>query len=81
MQRVEILPRFRNKYLRIIVNAPWYVTNDILRHDLNVRNEIKRFCQRYADRMEKHRDQSHESQNNAPIKKKIISRSMYLIVL
>jgi len=25
----------KNKFLRIIVNAPWYVTNDTL-HDLNV---------------------------------------------
>jgi len=33
---VEIIQRFQNKYLRIIVNAPWYVTNDTLHHDLNV---------------------------------------------
>jgi len=38
---IEIIQRFQNKYLRIIVNAPWYVT---LHHDLNVpcvRDEIK----------------------------------------
>jgi len=54
---IEILQRFQNKYLRIIVNALWYVTNDILYHDFNVpyvRDEIKRFSQRYADRMGKH---------------------------
>jgi len=39
---IEIIQRFRNKYLGIIVNAPWYVTNDTLYHDLNVRDEIKR---------------------------------------
>jgi len=41
---VEIIQRFQNKYLRIIVNAPWYVTNDTLQH-LNVpyaRDEIKK---------------------------------------
>jgi len=45
------------KYLGIIVNAPWYITNDTPRHDLNVayvRDEIKRLSQRYTDRMEEH---------------------------
>jgi len=40
-----------------IVNAPWYVTNDTLHHDLNVpyvRDEIKKLGQRYAVRLEKH---------------------------
>jgi len=53
---VEIIQRFQNKYLRIIVNAPWYV-NNTLHHDLNVpyaRDEIKKLSQRYADRLEKH---------------------------
>jgi len=52
---VEILQRFQNKYLRIIVN----VINDTLHHDLNVsylRDEIKRPSQRYIDRMEEHPD-------------------------
>jgi len=55
---MEIVQRFRNEYLRIIVNAPWYVTNDTLHdHDLNAHHasdEIKRLSQRYADRMEEH---------------------------
>jgi len=48
---VEILQRFQNKYLRIIVNAPWYV-NDTLHHDLDVphvRDEIRGLSQRYTD--------------------------------
>jgi len=53
---IEIIQRFQNKYLRIIVNASFgYVTNDTLHHDLNVpyvRDEIKKFNQRYADRLE-----------------------------
>jgi len=52
---IEVIQRFQNKYLRIIVNAPWYVTNDTLDHDLNVRyvrDEIKNLCQRY--RLEEH---------------------------
>jgi len=54
---IEIIQRFQNKYLRIIVNAPWYVTNDTLYYDLNVsyvRDEIKKLSQRYADRLEEH---------------------------
>jgi len=54
---IEIIQRFQNKYLRIIVNAAWYVTNDTLHHDLNVpyvEDEIKKFSQRYADRLEEH---------------------------
>jgi len=52
---IEILQRFQNKYLRIIINASWYVTNDTLHHDVNmpyVRDEIRRFSQRYADRLD-----------------------------
>jgi len=51
---IKIIQRFQNKYLRIIVNAPWYV-NDTLHHDLNVsyvKDEIKKLSQRYADRLE-----------------------------
>jgi len=33
---IEILQRFQNKVLRIIVDASWYATNDILHQDLNV---------------------------------------------
>jgi len=54
---IKIIERFQNKYLRIIVNAPWYVTNDTLHHDLNVphvKDEIKKLRQRYADRLEEH---------------------------
>jgi len=54
---IEIIQRFQNKYLRIIVNASWYITNDTLHHDLNVsyvRDEIKKFSQRYADGLEEH---------------------------
>jgi len=32
---IEILQRFQNIIHRIIVDAPWYVTNDTLHHDLN----------------------------------------------
>jgi len=56
---MEILQRFQNGYLRIIVNAPWYVINlhHDLYHDLNlpyVRDEIIRLNQRYANKVEEH---------------------------
>jgi len=28
ISNMEMIQRFQNKYLGIIVNAPWYVTND-----------------------------------------------------
>jgi len=52
---MEIIQRFQNKYLRIIFNASWYVTNTL--YDLNVpyvRDEIKKPSQRYADRLVEH---------------------------
>jgi len=53
--KIEIIQRFQNKYLRIIVNARWYVTNDTLHLNVPyVRNEIKKLNQRYADRLEEH---------------------------
>jgi len=54
---MEIIQRFQNKYLTIIVNAPWYVTNGTLHHDLKVsyvRDKIKTLSRRYADRLEQH---------------------------
>jgi len=40
---IEIPQIFQNEYLRIIVNAPWYVTNDTLHHDLNVHAHAIRY--------------------------------------
>jgi len=53
---MEIIQTFQNKYLSIIVDALWYVSNDTLHHDLDsyVREEIEKLSQRYADRLEEH---------------------------
>jgi len=51
---IEIIQRFQNKYLRIIVNASWYVISDTLHHDFNVpyvRDEIKKLSQKYVNRL------------------------------
>ena len=54
---VEILQRFQSKVLRIIVDAPWYVTNDTLHRDLRiptVREEIASCAIHYCERLASH---------------------------
>jgi hypothetical protein len=43
---IEILERFQSKALRMIVDAPWYVPNTIIRRDLQIltaKEEIRRY--------------------------------------
>jgi hypothetical protein len=43
---IEILERFQSKALRMIVDAPWYVPNTVIRRDLKiptVKEEIRRY--------------------------------------
>jgi len=43
---IEILQRYQNKVLRAKVNAPWYISNKVIRTDLKVptiREEITKF--------------------------------------
>lgn len=57
VSNIEILQRFQNKILRTIVNAPWYVPNDVIHSDLrvaNVNSEIKDFSDKYRNRIESH---------------------------
>lgn len=54
---VEILQRYQSKTLRIIANAPWYMTNRQIHRDLNVpfiRDDINKFSTRYLDRLSNH---------------------------
>jgi hypothetical protein len=54
---IEILPRFQNEVLRSIVNAPWYVPNNILHTDLQiprVKAEITNFSTKYREKLTKH---------------------------
>jgi hypothetical protein len=49
----EILERFQSKVLRMIVDAPWYVPNTVIRRHLQiptVKEEIHRFSFQYCDR-------------------------------
>jgi hypothetical protein len=51
---IEILERFQSKVLWLIVDAPWYVSNSIIRKDLQiptVKEEISRFSSHYDGRI------------------------------
>jgi hypothetical protein len=51
---IEILERFQSKALRMIVDAPWYVPNTVIRRDLQiptVKEEIRRYSSQYSARL------------------------------
>jgi hypothetical protein len=48
---IEILERFQSKALRIIIDAPWYVPNTLIRRDLqipSVKEEISHYSSHYS---------------------------------
>jgi hypothetical protein len=54
---IEILERFQSKVLRLIMDAPWYVSNSVIHKDLQVptvKEEISRFSSLYAVRLRAH---------------------------
>jgi hypothetical protein len=51
---MEILERFQTKAFRMIVDAPWYVPNMVIRKDLQiptVKEEIRRYSSQYSARL------------------------------
>jgi hypothetical protein len=51
---IEILERFQSKALRMIVDAPWYVLNTVIRSDLQiptVKEEIRPYSSQYSARL------------------------------
>lgn len=57
---IEIIQRFQTKVLRMVTNAPWYVSNEILHRDLKiptVQQEIKNFSLSYKKRLLMHPNQ------------------------
>jgi hypothetical protein len=51
---IEILERFQSKTLYMIVDAPWYVPNTVIRRDLQiptVKEEIQRYSSQYSARL------------------------------
>lgn len=54
---IEILQRFQSKTLRMIANAPWYVTNDTIHKDFQIstiREEIGKSSEKYISRLDNH---------------------------
>jgi hypothetical protein len=54
---IEILERFQSKALRMIVDAPWYVQNTVIRRDLQiptVKVEIHRYSPQYSAHLSAH---------------------------
>jgi hypothetical protein len=54
---IEILERFQSKALRMIVDAPWYVPNTVIRRDIQtptVTEEIRRYSSQYSARLSAH---------------------------
>jgi hypothetical protein len=41
---IEILERFQSKALRMIVDAPWYVPNTVVRRDLQISTAKEEIC-------------------------------------
>ena len=55
ISNIDILERFQSKVLRIITDAPWYVPNAVIKHDLqvpSVRQEVRTFSVTYNERLE-----------------------------
>jgi hypothetical protein len=54
---IEILECFHSKALQMIVDAPWYVPNTVIRTDLQiptVNEEICRYSSQYSARLRAH---------------------------
>jgi hypothetical protein len=54
---IEILERFQSKALRMIVDAPLYVSNTVIRRDLQIptiKEEIRRYSSQYSARLSAH---------------------------
>jgi hypothetical protein len=57
---IAILERFQSKALRLLTDAPWYVPNALIRHDLQiptVQEEISRLSLKYRSRIKMHTNQ------------------------
>jgi hypothetical protein len=71
---IEILERFQSKVLRLIVDAPWYVSNYFIRKDLQiptVKKEISRFSSLYAVRLRAHTSELIATLTEPPIHKRL----------
>jgi hypothetical protein len=71
---IEILERFQSKVLRLTVDAPWYVSNSVIRKDLQiqtVKKEISRFSSHYDVRISVHPNERIASLTEPPIHRRL----------
>lgn len=57
---LAIIQRFQSKTLRTIVNAPWYIPNDVIHKDLKmktVKEEIQAHSEKYQRKLKQHPNQ------------------------
>jgi hypothetical protein len=71
----ETLEHFQSKVLRLIVDAPWYVSNSVIRKDLQIptaKEEISRFSSLYAVRLRAHTNELIATLTEHPIHKRLL---------
>lgn len=54
---LQVIQRFQSKTLRTILNAPWYINNDMIHRDLQmktVKGVVSEYSERYLHRLENH---------------------------
>ena len=54
---IDILQRFQSKVLRLIICAPWYVSNEVIQRDLHkttMKDEIHHYSAKYQKRLNVH---------------------------
>jgi hypothetical protein len=71
---IEILERFQSKVLRLIVDAPWYVSNSVISKDLQiptVKKEISRFNSHCDVRISVHPNELFASLTEPPIHRRL----------
>jgi hypothetical protein len=71
---IEILERFQPKVLRLIVDAPWYVSNSVIRKDLQmptIKEEESRFSSHYDVRISVHPNELIASFTEPPIHRRL----------
>jgi hypothetical protein len=72
--RVKDVLYFQSKLLRLIVDAPWYVSNSVIRNDLQiptVKEEISRFSSHYNVRFSVHPNELITSLTDPPIQRRL----------
>jgi hypothetical protein len=71
---IEILECFQSKVLRLIVDAPWYVSNSVIRKDLQiptVKEQINRFSSHYDVLISVHPNELIASLTEPPIHRRL----------